>query len=96
MTKTTGFDALSHTVWMLMARYQGRPMIPARIVCDDFFAPLTYQKFLDKANNGVIDLPLVKMEDSMRAPRYVAITDLANFLDKRHEEASEEARRLAS
>jgi hypothetical protein len=44
MNKPVRTNALSDTMWMLMARYKGRPMIPASEVCDDFFQPLTYPK----------------------------------------------------
>jgi hypothetical protein len=90
MNRMVKTDALSDTMWMLMARYKGRPMIPASEVCDDFFQPLTYPKFLDKVNHGVISLPLVRMEESQKTPRYVSLQDLSFFLDARRELALEE------
>jgi hypothetical protein len=90
MNKMVKTNALSDTMWMLMARYKGRPMIPASEVCDDFFQPLTYPNFLEKVNHGIISLPMVRMEESQKAPRYVSLHDLSLFLDARHEQALSE------
>lgn len=77
------------TVFLLMARYEGRPIIPAEDVCRDFFAHLDTPKFIRKVDGGDIDLPLVRIEGSSKCARGVPITDLAAYLDARAAEARE-------
>lgn len=89
-------DATSMTLWMLMARYKGAPFIPAETVCEDFFQPLSYSRFLHKVESGEINLPLVRMDDSRKTPKYLALEDLALFLDSKHEAAVREATAIAS
>lgn len=84
------------TTWLLLARYEGAFMIPAERVCADHFAPLTYPKFLAKTNDGTIPLPVTRMTDSNKAPRYVHIKHLAEYLDRRAEMAEREAKAMAS
>ena len=84
------------TQWLLLGRYNGDFMIPAETVCRNHFAPLTYPKFLEKTNNGSIPLPVTRMTDSTKAPRYVHIKHLAAYLDRRAELAEREARSMAS
>lgn len=66
---------------MLMARYEGIPIIPAQTVCADFFTHLEFRKFLRKVNEGQIALPLVRMENSQKSARGVHVADLAKYLD---------------
>lgn len=76
-----------NTVFLLMARYEGRPIIPAEDVCRDFFGHLDTAKFIRKVDAGDIDIPLVRIEGSTKCARGVPITDLAAYLDARAAEA---------
>lgn len=85
---------MNRTIFMLMAQYDGKPMIPAETACRDFFAPLTYQTFLRKVQDGEIALPLVKMERSQKGARMIHLADLAAYIDVRRDAAVEEMRKL--
>lgn len=78
------------TVFLLMAQYDGLPVIPVERVCKDFFSPLTLDKFLRKTQSGEIALPVVRMYGSERAAKGVHISDLATFLDKQADAARKE------
>jgi hypothetical protein len=78
------------TTFLLMAQYDGLPVIPVERVCKDFFAPLTLEKFLRKTQSGEIALPIVRMYGSERAAKGVHISDLAAFLDRQAEAARKE------
>jgi hypothetical protein len=75
------------TFWMLFARYEGRPAVPAEEVCRDFFGHLDTPKFIRKVDAGDIDLPLIRSEASAKAARLVQLTDLAAYIDARSSEA---------
>ncbi len=77
------------TFWMLFARYEGRPAVPADEVCRDFFSHLDTPKFVRKADAGEIDLPLIRVEGSTKSARLVQLTDLASYLDARAAEAQD-------
>ena len=68
-----------NTAFMLMAMYAGRPIISAEDVARDFFG-LTTDKFLRKVSEGIIALPLVRMETSQKCAKGIHIHDLAAFL----------------
>jgi len=85
-----------NTTFLLMARYDALPVIPAEIVCRDFFAPLSLPKFMVKVSSGEIKLPLVRMEISQKGAKGVALTDLAAFIDARREAARREAKAVQS
>lgn len=51
-----------NTLFLLMARYNGLPVIPVDVVCKDYFAHLTPEKFLRKVLAAEISLPIVRME----------------------------------
>lgn len=78
------------TVFLLMARYEGMAVIPADLVCRDFFQHLDTPKFIRKVDAGLIDLPLLRMEQSAKTSRGVTVLDLANYIDARAEEARKE------
>lgn len=84
------------TAFMLLARYDGLPVIPVDVVCRDFFSHLTPEKFLRKALANEINLPVVRMEGSQKAAKGVALDDLANYLDKQIAAARKECAQLAS
>ena len=74
---------MTKTLLFLMAQYEGKPVIPVQQVCADYFAPLTVDKFVEKALSGEIDLPVVRMYPSQKAAKGIALEDLAEFLDRR-------------
>jgi hypothetical protein len=72
-----------NTIFLLMARYEGLPVISVETVCRDFFHHLTPEKFLRKVLAGEIALSIVRMEGSQKTAKGVPITDLAAYLDER-------------
>lgn len=75
-----------NTFFVLMAKYGPEVMISSEIVAKDWFG-VEKSKFNEKVRNGEIPLPIMRMEDSQKSPRGVHILDLAEYLDKRREEA---------
>lgn len=71
-----------NTVFILMAQYGARAIIPIEDVCRDYFAPLTLPKLLQKIAIGDIALPLVRMSGSLKAAKGVHIMDPAAYIDK--------------
>jgi len=74
-----------NTAFLLMAQYDGKAVIPADKVREDYFSHLTLPKFLRKIAEGQLPLPLVKVEDSQKSAKGVHLQDLANYLDERRE-----------
>ena len=79
------------TLYMLMAQYGGRTVVPIDQVCYDFFGHLTPEKLLRKALRGDIVLPIVRIETSQKAQRGVHLVDLAAYIDKRRAAAVKDA-----
>lgn len=82
------------TVFLLMAQYDARAVIPIEWVARDFFSHLTTEKLVRKISVGDIALPLVRIEDSARCAKGVALIDLAAYIDLRVEAARKECRQL--
>lgn len=72
-----------NTVFLLMAQYDGKAVIPAEVVCADYFPHLKLDQFLRKAGAGDIPLPIVRAETSQKSAKGVHLQDLADYLDKR-------------
>lgn len=83
-----------NTTFLLMARYQGLPIIPVDLVCRDFFQHLSPQKLIQKIERGELAIPLVRMESSQKATKGIHLTDLAAYLDRRHAAAVKECQQL--
>ncbi|WP_031246675.1 MULTISPECIES: pyocin activator PrtN family protein [unclassified Mesorhizobium] len=81
-----------NTLFLLMAQYEGRVIVPAETVCKDYFPHLTLTKFLRKVSIGEIELPLTRAERSQKSAKGVHLQDLASYLDKRREIALSEVR----
>ncbi|UWQ60464.1 pyocin activator PrtN family protein [Leisingera caerulea] len=79
-----------------MAQYNGRAVIPADVVVQDYFQHLTLPKFLRKVNEGQIALPLFSIEASQKSAKGVHLQDLAEYLDRRREEAQRAFRQMHS
>ncbi|AEY69541.1 excisionase [Burkholderia phage vB_BceS_AH2] len=85
---------MTTTAFLLMARYEGQPIIPVDVVCRDFFSHLTVEKFVRKVSAGEIAIPLVRMESSQKAAKGVHLIDLAAYLDERRSAAVKECQQL--
>ncbi|WP_295985180.1 pyocin activator PrtN family protein [uncultured Variovorax sp.] len=79
------------TIFLLMAQYDARPVIPLEWVQRDFFAHLDVKKLAAKCTSGEIRLPLVRTDpSSQKSPKGVGIQDLAEYLDGRQQAARKE------
>jgi hypothetical protein len=83
-----------NTAFLLMAQYNGCAVIPATIVCRDYFGHLTERHFVDMCNRGEIALPLIRMTTSQKAARGVHLADLAAWIDARREAATHELKQM--
>ncbi|RHZ95800.1 Pyocin activator protein PrtN [Cereibacter sphaeroides] len=85
---------MTQTEWFLLARYQGLPIIPVDRVIADFFPTLGKAVFLRKILDGSIKLPVVRMEASQKGAKGIYLSDLARYIDGRHEEATRDFQRM--
>ena len=76
-----------NTLFLLMAQYDGQPIIPLARVCEDYFSHLTPEKLQRKAMAGEVDLPITRMEGSQKSARGVHLQDLAKYLDEQRAKA---------
>jgi hypothetical protein len=83
-----------NTLFLLMAQYDGRAVVPLETVVHDYFSHLTVAKFLRKTGAGEIALPLVRIEASQKCAKGVHLQDLADYLDRRREAAIRETKAL--
>ena len=83
------------TLYLLMAQYNGKTVVPLDLVCRDFFSHLTVEKLLRKALRGELPLPIVRIETSQKAQRGVHLVDLAAYIDKRRAAAIKECQQLS-
>ncbi|RAZ86921.1 pyocin activator PrtN family protein [Cereibacter johrii] len=83
-----------NTLFLLMARHEGRAVLPPDVVCKEYFAPLTLPVFMRKLNEGEIPLPLVRLDRSQKGPKVIDIRDLAAYIDQQREAAAKELRQL--
>ena len=82
------------TLFLLLAQYGGKTVVPLDVVCRDFFAHLTPEKLLQKCLRGDLKLPIVRIERSQKAQRGVHLVDLANYIDERRAAAVKERDQL--
>jgi len=82
------------TIFLLMAQYDARVIVPIDMVCRDYFAPLTVPTLLRKISAGEIRLPLVRMEASQKGAKGVHVEDLAAYIDARRAAALKECEQL--
>lgn len=84
-----------NTVFLLMAQYNGRALIPVEQVCQDYFSHLTLAKFIRKCSMGEIQLPIVRLDpSSQKSAKGVHLSDLAAYLDLRREAAIKECTQM--
>lgn len=84
------------TVFILLAQYDARAIVPIDLVCRDYFAPLTVPTLLRKIGAGEIGLPVVRMEKSQKGAKGVHVEDLAAYIDARRAAAIKECEQLIS
>lgn len=83
-----------NTLFLLMAQYDGQAVIPLSRVCTDYMG-LTVEKLKSKCLSGEIDLPIVRLGTvSQKAALGVHLVDLADYIDKQRELASEQHAKL--
>lgn len=83
-----------NTLFLLMAQYDGRAIIPLDKVCTDYMH-LSVEKFKRKRLDGEIDIPIVRLgADSQKAALGVHLKDLADYIDRQREKATSEQNRL--
>ncbi|MBA1232657.1 Pyocin activator protein PrtN [Pseudomonas viridiflava] len=83
-----------NTLFLLMAQYEGRAVIPIDRICVDYMH-LTVEKFKRKRLNGEIDIPVVRLgADSQKAALGIHIQDLADYIDRQREKAAKEQNQL--
>ena len=81
-------------MFLLAAQYNGAAVIPLELICRDYFSHLTPEKFVRKALDGEIELPVVRMEGSQKTAKGVPLTDFAAYLDKQINAARKECEQL--
>lgn len=82
------------TVFLLMAQYDAKAVIPVDVLVRDYFPHLTADKFVRKVSAGDINIPLIRMEGSQKCAKGVHLQDLADYLDARRAAAKKEADQL--
>ena len=85
-----------NTLFILMACHDGKAVLPADVVCREYFAPLTLPVFLRKVGSGEIALPLVRMDKSQKGAKVVHLKDLADYIDARRAAAAKELAQMQS
>lgn len=84
------------TVFLLMAQYHGKAVIPVDEICRDYFPHLDAGKFIRKVGAGDIAIPMIRIEASQKAAKGVHINDLAEYIDRQADAARKECNQLAS
>lgn len=82
------------TLFLLLAQYQARTIVPLSWVARDFFPHLGEEKLARKCLRGDIALAIVRIETSQKAARGVHLVDLANYIDARRAAALKERDQL--
>ncbi|PCE27519.1 Pyocin activator protein PrtN [Paraburkholderia acidicola] len=70
-----------NTVFLLMAQFGARAVIPIEEVQKAYFSHLEVDKLLAKVSRGDIPLPVVSAERSRKSARGVHLQDLAEYID---------------
>lgn len=83
-----------NTLFLLMAQYDGKAVIPLDRVCTDYMN-LTVEKFKRKRLDGEIDIAVVRLgADTQKAVLGIHVKDLAEYIDRQREKASKEQNQL--
>ncbi|MEE4677699.1 pyocin activator PrtN family protein [Pseudomonas alliivorans] len=79
-----------NTLFLLMAQYDGKAVVPLEKVCVDYMN-LTVEKFKRKRLEGEIDIPVVRLGPvSQKAGLGIYLKDLADYIDLQHAKALKE------
>lgn len=84
------------TVFLLMAQFGGRAIVPLDQVRTNFFSHLTEPQLLRKVATGAIGIPVVRFETSQKSAKGVHLQDLADYLDIRRAAAVKEMTQVAA
>lgn len=84
------------TLFVLMAQYDGKVIIPLHLVCQDYFTHLTTDMFQRKVMAGQIRIPITRLEASQKSAKGIHISDLSNYLDTQRAAAVKENAQLNS
>lgn len=80
----------SPTLFLLMAEHQGKTVLPVDEVAEKYWN-MSAAQARRLANEGRFPLPCFRMNNSRKAPWVVLLTDLAQHIDQRRQEAIDEA-----
>lgn len=83
-----------NTVFILMAQFGPRAVIPIDEVRSAYFVHLELHALLRKIASGDIALPLVRIEKSKQTAKGVYVQDLAEYIDARRAVAVKERNQL--
>ena len=83
-----------NTVFLLMAQFGARAIIPLDDVRREYFSHLELDKFSGKIARGEIALPIVRAEKSIKSARGVYVQDLADYIDAQRAAAVKERNQL--
>lgn len=83
-----------NTVFLLMAQFGARAVIPIEEVRRAYFSHLELDKLLRKIAMGEVSLPLVRIEKSQKSAKGVYVQDLADYIDAAREAAVKECNQL--
>jgi hypothetical protein len=75
---------------LLIEQYGGKSVISVEELCRDYFSHMKPEQFVRQAESGAIPLPILRMTDSQKSAKGVALQDLADFLDARRAAARKE------
>ena len=73
-----------NTELMLFAKYE-KPYVRLEEVCEEFFN-LCEKKAKEAAAAQQLPVPVLRMTSSRKSPLMIKLSDLAAYLDSRHEE----------
>ncbi|UIY58169.1 pyocin activator PrtN family protein [Burkholderia cepacia] len=85
-----------NTLFLLMAEFGARAIIPIEEVRKSYFSHLELDKLLRKIALGEIALPLVRIEKSAKCAKGVYVQDLADYIDTQRAAAVKERDQLAA
>ncbi len=77
-----------NTVFMLLAQFE-EAIIPLGKVCDDYFG-CSLRTAMNKAKAEDLPIPTFKIGSSAKAPYYIHLNDLVEYIDTKKAKAKEE------
>ncbi|RQZ24045.1 Pyocin activator protein PrtN [Burkholderia sp. Bp9017] len=79
-----------NTIFLLIAQFGPRAVIPLDEVRKEYFSHLELQAFLRKIAHGEIPLPVIRIENSLKSAKGISMLDLAIYIEKCQHEAARE------